>query len=189
MNARSAAEQKLSRDAWLQRGLEVLRDEGIFGVRVERLARDLGVTKGSFYWHFDNRDDLFESLLEFWVRAYNDPVILHESFGELAPDQGLVALTMMIREQRLDRFELAMRSWADHDDRAAGAVKRVYEQRQAFIRGFFTRLGFRGGEADARTRLMLCYLSWDPGIGATETMTQSKANVRKAIAVLVGKPL
>ena len=58
------SERQLNRNAWLEQALHVLREEGIQGVRIERLARDLGVTKGSFYWHFDNLDDLRQSILE-----------------------------------------------------------------------------------------------------------------------------
>ena len=57
---------------WTQAGLEALRKGGVAGVRVERLAEDIGLTKGSFYWHFRGRGELLEALLEFWAREMTE---------------------------------------------------------------------------------------------------------------------
>lgn len=130
MTQRSVAESRLDRDAWLERSLEVLRDEGIVGVRVERLARDLGVTKGIFYWHFDDRDDLFASLLGFWTQHYNDVIVHEPSFANDDPARALLDVMVMVRDHDLGRYELAMRSWTDHDERARNAVHKVYRKRR-----------------------------------------------------------
>jgi AcrR family transcriptional regulator len=158
----SAKETRLSRDAWLGRALEVLREGGIQGVRVERLARDLKVTKGSFYWHFKDRNDLRRSILDYWTKQYNDVIVENREFLEAEPAEGLLAAITRVREEELDKYELAIRAWADHDSHADRVVRAAYEKRTAFVRGFFTRLGFRGLEAEIRTRLTLCYLSWEP---------------------------
>lgn len=165
----SATESRLSRDTWLQRALEVLREEGIQGVRVERLARDLGVTKGSFYWHFTDRTDLFSSLLEYWRKQYNDVVTKNPQFIDDEPAAGLLAAMTKIREEGLDQYELAMRAWVDHDPQVSEAVRAVYEQRAEFVRGFFNRLGFRGADAEIRSRLVLCYLIWEPNMFEEDT--------------------
>ena len=159
----------LDREAWLRRSLEVLRDEGIQGVRVERLARDLAVTKGSFYWHFQDRDDLRRSMLDYWSDQYNDVIIENRAFLRAEPAEGLLAAITRMREEELDKYELAMRAWADHDSEADKTVRAVYEKRTAFVRGFFTRLGFRGLDAEIRTRVMLCYLSWEPNMYPDES--------------------
>ena len=159
----------LSRGQWLQRSLDVLREEGIAGVRVERLARDLGVTKGSFYWHFEDRDDLKRSLLDFWTEQFNDVVLQNRELLDADPAQGLLAAITAVREHKLDRYELAMRAWAAHDSMADKAVRAVYARRNEFIHGFFRRLGFRGFDAEIRTRLTLCYLSWEPNMYPDES--------------------
>ena len=128
MTQRSVAESRLDRDAWLERSLEVLRDEGIFGVCVERLARDFGETKGSFYRHFDDRDDLFASLLGFWPQQYSEVVVHETSFANDDPARALLDVMVMVRDHDLGRYELAMRSWADHDERARNAVHEVYRK-------------------------------------------------------------
>ena len=66
---------QLQRFDWLQIALEVFIAEGIEAVRVTRLAEELGVTRGSFYWHFNNRNDLIEALVTYW-REKNTHVII-----------------------------------------------------------------------------------------------------------------
>ena len=187
MTQRSATESRLDRDAWLERSLEVLRDEGIVGVRVERLARDLGVTKGSFYWHFDGREDLFASLLEFWAQQYNDVVVNEPSFMNDDPATALLDVMIMVRAQGLDRYELAMRSWADHDERARTAVREVYRKRRSFIRSFFKRLGFDTSDAEIRTRLLLCCLSWEPNMYLDESKSRRLDVLKQQHQLLVQK--
>ena len=172
MATKLTREPRLNRDAWLDRALDVLRDEGIQGVRVERLARDLGVTKGSFYWHFKNLDDLRQSILDYWKECYNDTIIENRDFLDAEPAAGLLAAVTKVREGGLDAYEIAFRSWADHDPRADEVVRSVYEKRTKFMRSFFTRLGFRGSEAEIRARIILCYLSWEPSMYPDESETR-----------------
>jgi len=168
----SKREPQLSRDSWLRHGLEVLRDEGIQGVRVERLARDLGVTKGSFYWHFTDRDDLWQNMLDYWSRMYTGVIVDNREFRKFDPAQGLLVAMTKVRAEGLDTYELAMRAWADHDPKIDAAVREVYAQRTAFVMGFFTRLGFRGIDAEVRTRLTLCYMSWELNMYPDESKTK-----------------
>ena len=70
-----------SRDDWVEAAWETLGEAGVDGVRVEGLARKLGVTKGSFYWHFKNRRDLIDALFERWLdlREEARAEFLHEN--------------------------------------------------------------------------------------------------------------
>jgi AcrR family transcriptional regulator len=156
------SEVRLTRDAWLLRPLEVLRDEGIQDVKVERLARDLGVTKGSFYWHFNDHGDVLQSILGYWVETHNDVIIKNRDFLKAKPADRLLSAITRVREEGLNRYELAMRAWADHDSNTDTVVRAVYEKHKALVRGFITRLGFRELDAEIRTRLTHCYLRWEP---------------------------
>ena len=64
---KSPRRKRVSKAEWLAQSLEVLAAEGVQGVRVERLARDLGIAKAGFYWHFRDRRDLMQSLLDYWT--------------------------------------------------------------------------------------------------------------------------
>jgi AcrR family transcriptional regulator len=70
--SKTPGRRRVSRDDWLQRGLEVLRESGVEVevevVKIDHLARSLGVAKTGFYWHFENRAELLESMLEYWAR-------------------------------------------------------------------------------------------------------------------------
>ena len=159
----------LSRDAWLEQALRVLREEGIQGVRVERLARDLNVSKGSFYWHFQDREDMRRAMLDYWAESYTGAVVDNPEFQRGDPATALRAAMKMVRELQLDEYELTIRAWADHDAMADRVVREVYSRRSEFVSGLFRRLGFRGLDAEIRTRLMLCYMSWEPNMYADET--------------------
>lgn len=115
----------LDREAWARRALDVLRIEGIQGVRVERLARDLGVTKGSFYWHFKDRNALYRNMLDYWADAYTQVVVGNTEFHDDDPGGSLMAAMKMVRRDGLDQYEMAIRAWADRDRMAEQAVRRV----------------------------------------------------------------
>jgi len=146
----------LDREAWARRALDVLRIEGIQGVRVERLARDLGVTKGSFYWHFKDRNALYRNMLDYWADAYTQVVVGNTEFHDDDPGGSLMAAMKMVRRDGLDQYEMAIRAWADRDRMAEQAVRRVDRQRTSFVRGLFERLAVQGQDAEIRTRLLLC---------------------------------
>ncbi len=171
MTSTSTKKNPLSREAWLNLSLEVLRNEGIQGVRIERLARDLGVTKGSFYWLFKDREDLWKSLLNYWDDRFTGVVVKNRALIESGPSEGLFALIKQVLEDGLDQYEVAMRAWADHDSTVEVRVREVYSKRTDFVRSFFNRLGFRGDDAEARTRLLLSHLSWAPSMYPDEPMT------------------
>ena len=84
---------------WTQAGLEALRKGGVAGVRVERLAEDIGLTKGSFYWHFRGRGELLEALLEFWAREMTEA----EFERVQAVKGGLAARLRTLAEDVLER--------------------------------------------------------------------------------------
>lgn len=85
-------DQSQDRDSWLSEALELMRERGVDHVKVEPLASRLGVTKGSFYWHFKNRGDLLRSLPEFWVRRQTDPVLAQVAKAEGGPVEKLRAI-------------------------------------------------------------------------------------------------
>ena len=64
-----------SRDDWLDAAWRMLGDGGVDSIRVEKLAENMGVTKGSFYWHFKNRRDLIDEMLSFWAEQSTQTVI------------------------------------------------------------------------------------------------------------------
>ena len=62
--------KRVTKAEWQELALKVLASEGVQGVRVERLARDLGIAKAGFYWHFRDRRDLLQSILAYWANEF-----------------------------------------------------------------------------------------------------------------------
>lgn len=143
---------------WLEKALNLLETEGINGVKIDRLAKQLKTSRSGFYWHFEGRRDLLVNLLEYWKHEYTEVVIYGGAHPpDLPPSARLLRVMRMIEEYDLDRFEVPMRAWADHDPRAAEVVAEVYTMRFTFISSILAEMGFTGADLDIRTRLWLSY--------------------------------
>ena len=158
---KSPRRKRVSKAEWLAQALEVLAAEGVQGVRVERLARDLGIAKAGFYWHFRDRRDLLQSLLDYWTHEFTAVVTENPELLEGDPQKRLYKTMLMILEHDLTKYDLAIRGWAANDPTAAKAVRLVYRMRLDFVRSIFSDIGFRGRELEMRTRLFVCYHSWE----------------------------
>ena len=152
---------RVSKDEWLATALEELEKGGIDAVRVERLAKILSVAKGGFYWHFEDRRDLHKKLLEYWYHEYTAVVISSPLIRRGDPKARLARVMTMIQEHDLAKYDLAIRAWAKHDDLAREVVAIVTKARMDFIRAIFSELGFKGDELEMRTRLFVCYHTWE----------------------------
>jgi AcrR family transcriptional regulator len=148
----------LHRDDWINAAFSRLADLGVEAVRVEVLARDLGVSKGSFYWHFRNRIDLLERMLTSWE---------DQALRSIDPDENSSAATRWARfvqgtaDPSRIRVEVAMRAWARRDERVARAVAAVEKRRSAVIANVLRDVGFArpAAEAWSQVALLVC-LGW-----------------------------
>lgn len=158
----TAAERQrsaLTPERWIEAATAVLVDHGIDSVRVDVLARELKVTRGSFYWHFRDREDLLRAVLQAWRThateqltkrlegAHDDP---REQIRDLIslPFRGRAAV-------RAARIELAIRAWARRDAMARAFVDEADAARMGYIAQVFSSLGF--GIVEARSRAFLLY--------------------------------
>ena len=144
--------QRLSREDFLARALDVLSREGEAELRIEQLVKALGITKGSFYWHFENRADFVRSLAEYWERMSNNRVF--QEIGDIGADPKVVLQRVqeIVTREDLSRYDLVMRSWATHEPEVARSVESVASTRNEYVGQQFRRLGFRGADLEIRTR-------------------------------------
>ncbi len=154
------------RAQWLNAGLEALRTGGVGAVRIERLAGDVGVTKGSFYHHFRDRGALLEEVLEYWAREMTDAEFerIQTLRGGLAPR--LVALAEDVLEKGMGRYDPAIRAWARQDRKVAAAVAQVDRRRVKALAGFFEEGGFGPAAARTRARTFYTFLLGEPQLRA-----------------------
>ena len=151
---------------WLRAGLEALRKGGVGAVRVERLAADLGMTKGSFYWHFRDRGALLDALLEFWSREMTDAEFERIQTLRAGLAARLLALAQDVLEKGMGRYDPAIRGWARTDRKVAAAVAQVDRRRVRALTGFFEEGGFSAAEARTRARLFYTFLLGEPQVRA-----------------------
>ncbi len=145
--------ERLGKSDWVEAGLAALAEGGVETVRVELLAERLGVTKGSFYWHYANRDALLADMLVAWRRVATHAII---DEVEAAPGDALAKLkTLFAIVAKLEgRLELAVRRWAAVDARAREALIGIDIRRLDYLEALFRELGFDRGQARARGRLV-----------------------------------
>ncbi len=142
---------------WIQAAVAALGREGIKGVRVEALARRLGVTKGSFYWHFTDQRALLDAVLAHWAELGTRGIIEQVEAGGGSAADRLRRLWQVVSGPDLGP-ELALRDWARNDRRAAAAVAQVDSERVAYLRRLFRELGCARREAEARSLLLYSLL-------------------------------
>lgn len=139
--------------------MDALADGGIDAVRIDPLAKALGVTRGSFYWHFKDRGALHQAILRQWRERASYSIINRLERNADSVDARLEALLALPysspRSARGASIELAIRLWARRDKDAAKAVRHIDRTR---LRYFETLLQQRGvDKAQARRRAFLFY--------------------------------
>lgn len=149
--------KRLNRDDWLKAALN-LCESGINKVKVAPLAEDMGVTTGSFYWHFKNRRELLDSLLDYWEREMTDGAIEAAKAFEGSPTGRIHFIMEAITKGNLARYDLPIWHWAQSDTNANRTFKRVLRKRFAFAAWMFSEAGFSKEQAEVRGRMMVAYL-------------------------------
>lgn len=174
----SNSSQRLDRTAWLHEALEVLRESGIDHVKVEPLAKRLGVTKGSFYWHFKDRNELLRALPEHWVKSQTEPVLAYAEAINRTPVEKMRAVLEFLAREDPDRYDNAMRAWAQFDSDVAEAVAAIDKRRMEYAGSLFEAAGLSAVEASFRARLWYFY---DVGEHITgDTPADSSERLRRA---------
>lgn len=156
---RVPADKRVSREDWVRCGLAVLAEDGIDAVRVEPLATRLGVTKGSFYWHFADRAALHAAMLEAWRQRSTRDIVVRIQADAAGPREQLhrlLALSAMSGQAA--RLETAIRSWASADTKTARLVAEVDKERIAYVANLLVSSGVTRAVAQLRTRMVYLML-------------------------------
>ncbi len=148
---------RVKKSDWLNLALEVLEEGGIQAVRVEILAARLKVAKSGFYYHFRDREDLYEKMLDHWLIMYGAPLIGERMAEAESPRERLRVVADFVDKAGLSRLDVAVRQWARQDPKVRRVWREQAKKRIAFIRGFFEGLGFEGDDLEMRTRTFVAY--------------------------------
>lgn len=146
--------KRLSRQDWIAAARKVLVKRGVDEVKVDRLARQMRVTRGSFYSHFKNRKELFDALLTDWeTRNYFDIAQVQARWARSAPEMAAVISLWLSEDPNTLSFDIALRAWARHAAEVADSVTRVDKAWIGLLQKAFERDGMAVDEALVRARI------------------------------------
>jgi AcrR family transcriptional regulator len=148
-------------ESWIEAGLKEIARTGVEGVRVEVLAKNLGVTKGGFYRRFRDRAALLEAMLQHWSAGRIAAIEKHTSLDGATARERLKALITLYSERMNTEgmaVELAIRQWARSDELAASAAAQVDVARLKNVGHLYRATGLPAEEADAQAFLFYCFV-------------------------------
>jgi AcrR family transcriptional regulator len=141
------------RSSWIDAGLRALAAGGPDAVRIEPLAQELGVTRGGFYWHFEDRNALLEEMLDTWERRSTDEVLERVEGEGGDPREKVRRAGMLTFSRELLPIDLAVRDWARRDPSVARRLRRVDNQRMEYLRELIGAFCPDADEVEARSML------------------------------------
>ncbi len=174
------ASTRLSRDSWIDAALDLLLQSGPDAVAVQPIARRLGATKGSFYWHFTSRDDLLRATLERWETVATDDVI---ASVESRSDDPRTRAELLVEDVTSGRSpgELQLLAGTQHPDVAA-AVERVIRRRIEYVTRLLRGAGLTPAVAQRRATLAYAaYLGYAQLARSVPTVLPQNNRGRQAI--------
>lgn len=149
------APARTPRGSWIAQGLQALAAGGPDAVRIEPLAQALGVTRGGFYWYFDDRGALLEEMLDRWEQVSVEDVVEQVERGGGTARKKLRRLFALAAESdELLRIDLAVRDWARRDPTVAERLRRVDNRRMEYMRSQIGEFCKDADEVEARCMLV-----------------------------------
>ncbi len=157
-----ASEPPLGRKDWIEAAITMLAEDNVEALRVDTLAEKLGVTKGSFYWHFKGRDDLLFAVLDEWRLRMTSQIqaLILDRTG--SPWDRLERLLRIATSARPDvpggPFEMTLRDWARRDSKVAGVVREVDAERVRFLKQLYREAGLSASDVDDFAELHMAFV-------------------------------
>ena len=179
--------ENLTRDEWLDRALAAVSAVGGAKLRINTLVKQVGVSKGSFYWHFKNRADFIAALIDYWHEHYTLKVAEFIDAVEGEARDKLYRLMEMVYLEQLTRHDLAIRTWAVAEPELQPLVQHTDSFRLQYLRTLFKEIGFDEDAADLRSRVFLGEAAWEAALFHSLTGTQRKKQATKFYELLVGE--
>jgi AcrR family transcriptional regulator len=180
--------RRTPRDSWIEEGLRALAAGGPDAVRIEVLAKRLGVTKGGFYGFFSDREALLAAMLDAWERESTDEVLaLVESAGGDADTKARRAGRLTFSSGRLLPIDLAIRDWARRDQAVAARLRHVDNRRMGYLRSLIGTFCTDPDEVEARSLIAFC-LAIGEHFLAAEHPGRSRAQVLTNASELLLSP-
>lgn len=169
--------------------IEQMAKSGAHSIRVETLAKSLGVSKGSFYWHFKNRQALLDEMLRVWEEEGTSAIISKVSGETSEPRDRLKKLIHRVFQSTPTQlaFESSLRAWASSDEEVKARVLRVEKRRVAYVSDLLVELTIEKKVAQTRSELFYSMLVGDMLRNTYSTPKFRRAQIDTAYRMLLRK--
>lgn len=152
MNIDIPDQKQSTEDRWLAAAYDLLTEQGVEAVKIMPLAKQIGVSRSGFYWHFKTRSDLLEAMIRRWEDKNTGNLVAQcEAFAENICEAMFNLFDCWLSEDLFDaRLDLAIRNWARNDPKLHGRVVQADRLRQEAISAMFRRFGYDERQAHVR---------------------------------------
>ena len=172
---------------WLTAALDALYEEGPNGLNIQALSRRLNISKTSFYWHFKNKADLVDALIDLWRHEFTEIVTRNVELANTPPRQRLSMAMEIVDKFDLGNYDSSFRIWARTEPRVAIAVREANRLRLEFARKAFAELGFSGEALACRSALWVGYQSTERYVFPEFSAAKRKALRKERLELLLSK--
>lgn len=179
-----------SRDGWLEAGYQALIESGIDGVKIMPLAKQLNLSRTSFYWFFDDREALLAALLDGWAARTTLPLVAAaRQYAETQAEAMLNVIGCFLSQETFDsRLEFAIRSWALRDENVALRIKEADELRLAALTAMMQQWGHDPAAADVRARTVYLVQIGYISMQANEDLQTRLDRIPTYVEIYTGSP-
>ena len=186
MDKEKKQQVRLTREQWLKRSLGMLATTR-GRVRIDELVKSLGVTKGSFYWHFKDKADFVKSQLDYWDETSTRNVFEEmEIHRDEEPAMQLLALMKILSNKKYCDHDISIRNMAISDGTVATKVAQVDKMRLVYVTHLFSEIGFTGKDLEARVHLFAVFHSLREGF-LGKKMTHSEDDLMAMYRFFIAK--
>ncbi len=182
----ASASPRLSIDDWTERALALVMDEGVGAIKINRLCKDLGVTKGSFYWHFADLDALLAAIAERWCAETREALSNLADLDRLPPLERIRAMGLRLTDERPWSVERALREWATGDERVAAVIVESDQFVFELVQAALLELGHSADGARMRAGLLV-YAGIGFAHGQNSLPQPTADDIENLVAFLAGE--
>lgn len=189
MNIENVSRLRGSEDIWLDAAFDMLRENGVEAVKVMPLAKKLGLTRTSFYWHFTDRDALLEAMIKGWERKNTGNLVKQTNgFAETITEAMFNVFDCWLDEKLFDaRLDLAIRNWARNDKALQDRLDFADKKRGQALFEMFKKFGYDDAEAQARSMTVIYTQIGYISMNVHENLEGRVSRMPDYIAVFTGK--
>jgi AcrR family transcriptional regulator len=181
-------EKSLTRESWIEAARRVLVNGGVEDVKVDRIARRLRMTRGSFYWHFSSREDLLNALLKDWeARNLTEIAQVEMRSVESEADLAAVIRIWIGEDPGFPAFDMAVRFWGRKSSKVASVVRRTDDAWVAQLQKVVGQLGYDSTESFVRARVIYFHQIGYYALGIEEDIERRLELAPYYYRVLTGK--